>query len=278
MKKFVLLFLALALALGFVMPAGADEAGSAEAAADRSARAYPVADRRGIVVENEDARRVDLYTDDSGIPVPCFIIPDGLARLRLEIAASDAPDCLVFTDLKDTPVSLTDMWDPERGAFVWDQAAEGAVGCVVWPFNRGCVFDRRLGEEDPDIIRYYLVPNADWIDAVLEDLSVSRTEHVTRVWADPAPAEEPAAAPSAYILHAADQDGRPLPGVFVKFCTDAVCNMTQTGEDGIARLEGEPDVYHIQILKVPDGCRLDASFELTVGPAPGEWLLVIPKD
>ena len=35
------------------------------------------------------------------------------------------------------------------------------------------------------------------------------------------------------MLHVEDQDGNPVPGVAVNFCTDAACTMQQSDENGV---------------------------------------------
>ena len=88
-------------------------------------------------------------------------------------------------------------------------------------------------------------------------------------------AESPA---QAYLLRVVDQNGEPVPGVMVNFCTDTTCSMTRSDENGIISFGGAPDVYHIQLLKVPEGYSFDADFELYTEAEYGEWLLRIQKE
>ena len=85
-------------------------------------------------------------------------------------------------------------------------------------------------------------------------------------------------APQAYGLHVADQDGAPVPGVYVNFCTDTACVMCFSDEDGLISFDGAPDRYHVQVLKVPEGYSLDEESELYTDPAYGEWTLRLRKD
>ena len=93
-------------------------------------------------------------------------------------------------------------------------------------------------------------------------------------------AEEPAQAPEqkAYVIHVLDQDGNPVPGAAVNFCTDAACTMAQGGEDGVITFDGAPENYHVQILKVPEGYSFDQAFELYTGETYGEWVLHVAND
>ena len=66
-----------------------------------------------------------------------------------------------------------------------------------------------------------------------------------------------------------------MPGVTVKFCTDSTCVLLESDEGGTISFEGEPDFYHVQLLKAPDGYSFDAEFEMTTHDTYGEWALYI---
>ena len=84
--------------------------------------------------------------------------------------------------------------------------------------------------------------------------------------------------PEAYILHVTDQDGTPVPDVRVKFCTDLTCMMQKSDETGTVTFAGAPDVYHVEIYKVPEGYSFDPDFELVTESIYGEWILRIRRD
>ena len=84
--------------------------------------------------------------------------------------------------------------------------------------------------------------------------------------------------PEAYILHVTDQDGSPVPGVRIKFCTDITCMMEKSDETGTVTFAGEPDAYHVEIYKVPEGYSFDPDFELVTESIYGEWILRIRRD
>ena len=81
--------------------------------------------------------------------------------------------------------------------------------------------------------------------------------------ADAAAAEDQAAEDTAtYTLKVVDEAGRGVPQVYVNFCTDALCDLTQTDENGVITYEGAPQVYHLQVIKVPEGYAFDADEEI----------------
>ena len=82
----------------------------------------------------------------------------------------------------------------------------------------------------------------------------------------------------AYILHVIDQDGAPVPDVRVKFCTDLTCMMQKSDETGTVTFAGAPDVYHVELYRVPEGYSFDPEFELVTETTYGEWNLRIRRD
>ena len=58
----------------------------------------------------------------------------------------------------------------------------------------------------------------------------------------------------AYRVIVSDQDGNPVKGVVVQFCSDVTCTMAKTDADGLASFDAdEGQVYTIHILKAPEG-------------------------
>ena len=93
---------------------------------------------------------------------------------------------------------------------------------------------------------------------------------------EPVQAEEQAL--QAYVLHVTDQNGDPVPGVYVNFCTDQACVMQKSDENGTITFDGEPAVYHLQLLKAPAGYSFDKDFEMYTENAYSEATLYIRKD
>ena len=57
----------------------------------------------------------------------------------------------------------------------------------------------------------------------------------------------------AYIVLVTDENGTPVPGVKVQFCSDTQCMMGRTDNTGVAVFNMEPGNYEAHILKQPDG-------------------------
>lgn len=236
---------------------------------DASTRAFPVSSARAIRVENENARGVLLWAEGNPDPQPAYVIQDAAAHLRLEIAASDDPAAVTCYNYSDI-FSLQDLLDAERNAYVFDQPMPGADA----ESHYVCVLLTQEGDEDDDVVAVYLIPGEEYIEELAEDMRAWGYE-VSWEYGDCAQPE--AALPQAYLLHVVDQNGAPVPGVFVTFCTDTACVMQQSDENGTVSFDGAPDVYHVQLIKAPDGYSFDPAFELYTTRTYGEWLLRIQK-
>ena len=69
---------------------------------------------------------------------------------------------------------------------------------------------------------------------------------------------EPAAQETGkYEVLVKDEEGNPVPGVMIQFCSDTECVLGQTGEDGIAAFEKEAGEYSVHVLKAPEGYDAD---------------------
>lgn len=252
-----------------------------ETPGDSPTRAFPVAAGRTVTLENPEAETVLLATDDRTDPIPCLILPEGPARLRLTVALGDDPAELELRDGQGTAVPLMDLLDPARCAFLAEQAVPGAGtngtdgtdGMEGTPFAVGMLCSRALGDADPDRLLYFLVGSRDALPAVEAEL---RRLGAKDVRLETAPAQVDA--PRGYVLHVTDQAGQSVAGLYANFCTDTACTMLQSGEDGVITFDGAPDTYHVQLLRAPKGCRFDPDFQLWIGPEAGQWQLQIHRD
>ena len=67
------------------------------------------------------------------------------------------------------------------------------------------------------------------------------------------PMKEEAGKKAVYTVKVTDQNGSPVPGVKLSFCSDNTCNTAITDENGGALFAGEAFPWHLQILSVPEG-------------------------
>ena len=234
-------------------------------------RAYPVS-ARALYVDNENVKKFNFTLSGADKPLPVYVVNDQTAHLRFTISsADDAADMMYYDDAKVARVDLPDILDAQRNAFAYDQVLESPEGV---PYLYGLYYNVG-GDGDPDLMEFFLVEKEENLEDVAAYL---RSMDYEVTWEEAE--EEPAQAPEqkAYVIHVLDQDGNPVPGAAVNFCTDAACTMAQGGEDGVITFDGAPENYHVQILRVPEGYSFDQAFELYTGETYGEWVLHVAND
>lgn len=77
------------------------------------------------------------------------------------------------------------------------------------------------------------------------------------------PAYTPEPTEAAYVVRCTDQNGNPVSGVVITFCTESICAPVRTQEGGTANFKGEPYPYEVHVASVPSGYTLSVSDTLT---------------
>ena len=241
---------------------------------ETSTGAFPVSAGRALRLENENVKRVVFHAENSPEPVEVLVVNDDTAHIRLELAVSDIPGDMIYYDLLLQKLcKLPTLLDPERNAYVYDQEIPAAGEESA--YNYGCLVNYAAAA-DPDYLEAYMIRDEGMIEDFAELLRASGYEGVTWEYAEAVQAEANTAA-QAYILHVTDQDGTPVPDVYVNFCTDTACTPCRSDANGTITFEGAQDNYHVQLMKVPEGFRFDEGYEMYTGSSYGEWLLRIER-
>ena len=67
-------------------------------------------------------------------------------------------------------------------------------------------------------------------------------------------AADAAADPNAYLVYVLEAETMaPIPGARVQFCSDTMCQMGKTDENGATSFQADPGTYTVHMLKVPEG-------------------------
>ncbi len=208
---------------------------------------------------------------DKLICIACTLIV--LAALAMGCAIAEAnpaaaPGEVMYFNLYDFRI-LQDLLDAERNAYVIDQPMPDIQSGSYYV----CATLINEGSGDPDQFGVYLVSGEEYLEALVVDMR-SWGLDVTWDYDDAVPESQA----QAYVLHIVDQDGEPVPGVAVNFCTDTACTMLQSDGSGTICFDGAPDACHVQLLKAPEGYSFDPDFELYTGKAYGEWRVRICRE
>ena len=239
---------------------------------DTSTVALPVSPARALRVENQGARKAVIHTDKEEDPYIVYVVEDSVAHVVAEISASDLASDVIFYNDATGFTPLKEMLDPERGVLAADVSVPEEGRVLVWLLDYSKAIH---GEEDPDMIQLHIVRSAGEVDSFVDTLKAAGRENVTVEYETDADAESSA---DAYIIHVLDQNGDPVPEVFVNFCNDTACVPCESDEDGTIVYTGTPDAYHVQIIDYPEGYSCDESFEMYTPEIYGEWVLRLTKD
>lgn len=80
-----------------------------------------------------------------------------------------------------------------------------------------------------------------------------------------------------YTVRFTDQNGDPVPGCVINFCTDEMCAPAVANQSGVAVFTGAPYTYHLQVIRVPKGYSFDTAQEFTAPLLGGELSFTVEK-
>ncbi len=240
--------------------------------ADTSTVALPISPARALRIENQGARKGVIHIEGKEDTLFFYVVEDSVAHVAAEISASDSAADVIFYNSNTGYTPLKEMLDPERGVLAADVNVPEEGRVLVWLLDYSKVIN---GEDDPDMIQIYIVRSPSEIDPVVDALKATGYSNVTVEYETETDAGSKA---DAYIIHVLDQNGDPVPEVYVNFCTDTACVPCESDEDGTIVYTGKPDIYHVQVIDYPEGYSCDESFEMYTPKTYGEWVLRLRKD
>lgn len=243
---------------------------------DSSTIALPVSAKRTMHVENEGTKKILFHFDEERPeqPLVCYIVPDGKAKIRLEIAAADNPETVIYNDMWNGYFPVTNLLDPQRDELVYEQETSGEYQEVQYNYGYGYVLDMNLGSDDPELLEFFLISDEKYIDEIVQELAASDLHNITWEYAE----DEKESTLQAYTIHVTDQNGDPVAEAIVNFCTDTACTPVDSDENGLITFEGAPGKYHVQLIDLPEGYSSDEDFDMYTGAEYGEWILRVKKD
>ena len=238
--------------------------------------ALPAAVKRTMHVENEGVKKIVFHFDEEteGQSLVGYIVPDGKAKIRLELATTDNPESVIYNDIWNGYFPVTDLLDPQHGELVYEQETSSEYEDVKYNYGYGYVLNTESGSDDPELLEFFLVSDEKYIDEIMQELAASGMNNITWEYVE----ETVGDTLQAYIIHVVDQNGAPVAGAVVNFCTDTACVPSEADENGLITFDGAPDRYHMQLIDLPEGYSSDEDFEMYTEAEYGEWVLRVKKD
>ena len=242
---------------------------------DASTQAFPVSAARALYPEDGNYRKALLHVENRKTPIACWIIPDESVIIRAEVAADDDVPAMMYEEsYNGTDTYLIDMLDAKAGIYCYEQLMP--LEDDEYQFVKIGLFNSNEEESSEKDIVSFLVKDEDGLKALVEGIKTENNVEVSWEYAEEKAPEENAL--KAYIIHVVDQDNKPVEEVTVNFCTDTACVPNDSDENGTVTFTGAPDIYHVQIVDVPEGYSWDESYDIYTTKEYGEWVLRVRKD
>ena len=224
---------------------------------------YPTFETADILADDG----VNGYFEYMGQPVlkGCVLNGDTVG-LEMRISAGLDPECVLFADTAkpDDILALSDLLTADGAAYRYQISLEGEnhyAAAIMEAF------------QPPMTVQLLVMRGESGVEQVI-GLYAQRGYALTWV-PEQTQAEETEA---TYTVRVIDQNGDPVPGAYLNFCTDDSCMLTQADENGVITFVGEPMIYHLQILMLPDGYSFDPAFEAYTGLHTSEMTVTVHKD
>ena len=228
---------------------------------------YPVADAVSIAPSDGAARRIEFDDPDGFVldnvgTTGAWIAGGSEVDIEFTLTAACDPEAAMVMDNGQTAVTpLTDLLKPDGSGYgltipLNDMEETG------YPYTMVFFIPRYSGEAADDIdMRYELFfrdeAAADQFVEILQGYDAKASwKYVDGEEEQAAPGE------SVYTVRFLDQNGDPVPGCVVNFCTDSSCTPVQADEYGFALFTGIPCAYHLQVIAVPEGYALEGEGEV----------------
>ena len=242
--------------------------GEEAAAALAALPTYPVADEFTLTVANADAREIvfDNAMSDYFASQSCWIVPSGEVRAVATLTADIDPEAAFFYDnYAGAQIVLAEALT-EEGVYAASTPIN-SMGATGFPYSTLHVYpsiDATL-EECRGVMLFTDEYN---VNELVKLMAASGLPTDWRYADGSLPGEaEAAGQPDGFTVTFVDQNGAPVPGCIINFCTDDACVPIIADENGVATFAGEAVEYHLQVIRVPAGYEFDTSQEFSaVGP------------
>ncbi len=238
---------------------------------------YPTSEETSMTVLTDGAKEI-IFDDPEGVMAYYYgsqsywIVPGGAADIFVTVAGDTDPEsAFLYSSYDNSIVSLPEV-QTEGGYTVStvlnSMETTGSIDTTVFLYPDGAAqiedayyISLFANEDDVDYLVFYVVNN------ILDDGQTLSWSYAGS-----------AATSGEYAVRFIDQNGDPVPGCIVNFCTDTFCMPVVADETGTARFTGEPYAYHLQVLKVPAGYAFDTAQEFWTEENGGEITITVAKE
>ncbi|MBQ7655453.1 MAG: redoxin domain-containing protein [Clostridia bacterium] len=226
---------------------------------------YPAFDVLDVAVTNKGVQHGYFLYMGQPVLAACVVNSDA-ADIALKVTADADPETVLFLDTAkpDDIFFLSGLLTEDGAGYAYSMNLNGISYAIAAMESLAPRFS----------IQLLVIPDEAHIQRVIDDYA-QRGYALTWV---PEEAEEPEETEAAYTVYVVDQNGDPVPGAYINFCTDDSCERTQADENGVITYTAAPYAYHLQILKLPAGYSFDPAFEVYTEAHSSELTVTVTKD
>ena len=238
---------------------------------------YPTAEETSMTVLTDGAKEI-VFDDPDGLmdmyygSMSYWIVPGGAVEVLVAAAKDIDPEsAFLYNNYDQSIVNLPDArteggYTVSTGLHSLETTGNCDTTVFLYPYAEAEIEDVYYttffsNEDDVNDLVFYFVNN------ILED-----GQTLSWHYADSESTEQ------TYAVRFIDQNGDPVPGCAVNFCTDVFCMPVIADETGVARFTGAPYAYHLQVLKVPAGYSFDTAQEFWTEEKGGEITITVNKE
>ena len=242
----------------------------------------PVHDELALVPASESARKVLIFDPIGTLEYyfgafEAYVANDASAEITAALTSDIDPEiAFLLCDYDNITHPVSTLTPDENGLFrmtfpIDDMEETGYPYTTVYLFS-----DPAL---DPELTVMFF-RDEDNLDAMMA--LISEDEENPAVWTYEEDLENQLTdgeiTDAAYIVTVTDTDGNPVPGAMVQVCSETLCNVYVSDENGQCAFVLEPDNWEMHLLMPPEGYSGDTESITELDPMGGEIEIVLEKN
>jgi len=247
----------------------------------------PTAGETALAILDGEAREI-VFDDPDGLLAAYFacqsywIVPSGAVEVRVDAAADIDPETAFIYSNFDGSQALLPETVNEDGTGYGVSTGIDSMDTTGYAYTNLYLYPSGTVESMDDLFGVMLFVDEANVNSLVQEIAGLEGVELSWRYADGTEPLTIAAAGgdsplSEYAVYFVDQDGAPVPGCIVNFCTDETCVPVIADENGAAVFSGAPYAYHLQVIKVPEGYEFDTAQAFYAEEDGGEMTFVVTR-
>lgn len=246
----------------------------------------PVSEAFGLTIVNADAREI-AFDDPDAIMYETFlcdsywIVPSDTVEAEVTLTGDIDPETAFgYNNYDGLVLPLSGAVSEDGGCYVLTTGID-SLQTTGYTYSNLYVYPYQAVESADDFRGAMLFRDEENVNAFIEEMAGAGISLDWSYADGSVPGTDAVAAgelpQSVYTVRFVDQDGAPVPGCIINFCTDTSCVPVVADENGVAVFAGEPFAYHLQVIRVPEGYGFDTQQEFYAEEEGGEMTFEVER-